>query len=213
MRAYLSSFGLGNQPERLAELAAGDLSAGVVFNARDNAERGEREEKLKREINWLNELGFDGSEIDLRDYNDEPGNLEADLGKYGLLWVPGGNSFLLRRAMKDSGFDEVVKEMLRKDEVAYAGYSAGVVVLAKTLRGIELVDDPAEVKKVYGKEVVWEGLGLLPYSVAPHYKSDHPESEAVEKVVGFFEQEQIPYKALKDGQAILVRGEQEEIVD
>ena len=52
-------------------------------------------------------------------------------------------------------------------------------------------------------EPTWEGLGLLEYSIAPHYRSDHPESEAIETVVAYFEQHGIPYRALRDGEAII----------
>lgn len=50
-------------------------------------------------------------------------------------------------------------------------------MLAHTLRGIELVDDPSKVYEVYGTSITWEGLGLIDYSIAPHYRSNHPESE------------------------------------
>lgn len=33
-------------------------------------------------------------------------SLEAKLKEFGLVWAVGGNTFLLRRAMRQSGFDE-----------------------------------------------------------------------------------------------------------
>jgi len=55
--------------------------------------------------------------------------------------------------------------------------------------------------------VIFDGLGLVDYSIAPHYRSDHLESATIEKVVGFFETNSMPYKALRDGQAIVFDGE------
>lgn len=80
------------------------------------------------------------------------------------------------------------------------------------MKGIGHVDDPSVAEKVYGRKIIWEGLGIIPYSIAPHYQSDHPESDAIERAVAFFEQEGIPYKTLRDGQAIMLKEGHEEIV-
>jgi hypothetical protein len=37
-----------------------------------------------------------------------------------------------------------------------------------------------------GNEADWEGLGLYPYCIARHYKSDHPESTRVDAMVEYF---------------------------
>ncbi len=87
--------------------------------------------------------------------------------------------------MYDCGFDRTVTRMLRDDAIAYGGYSAGICVLAPSLRGLELVDDPAEVAQACKRDVIWDGLGLLPYVPVPHFRSGHPESEMVDKVVSF----------------------------
>jgi len=36
--------------------------------------------------------------------------------------------------MKLSGLDEILKDLLKKENILYGGYSAGVCVLAPTLR-------------------------------------------------------------------------------
>jgi dipeptidase E len=48
-----------------------------------------------------------------------------------------------------------------------------------------------------------EGVGLIPYAFAPHYHSPHPESEAVNGLVNFYEREGIKYKAISDGEVII----------
>ena len=40
----------------------------------------------------------------------------------------------------------------------------------------------------YNTETIWEGLGFVEFSIAPHYRSEHPESEDIEKVVQYFEE-------------------------
>ena len=85
--------------------------------------------------------------------------------------------------MRESGFDTIIKNLLQEDKIVYAGYSAGIVVLCETLKGIEIVDDIKYVKEIFNAELVWDGLGILPYSIAPHYKSNHPESELIDELV------------------------------
>ena len=115
---------------------------------------------------------------------------------------------MLRRAFRQSGFDHVISKLLKEDAVAYGGFSAGVCILAPSLRGIELVDPKDEVSGEYEKPVIWDGLGVLPYAVAPHYKSDHPESADIDKCVEYFKENGMAYRTLRDGEAILVNGEE-----
>ncbi len=124
----------------------------------------------------------------------------------------GGNTFVLKRAYEQSGFDLIVKEMLTKDEIVYGGYSAGVVILSPSMKGLEIVDDPNIVPEGYTPEFNWNGLGLVNYSIAVHYRSDHPESALVEKEVEYLEKNNISYKTLRDGEVIVINGEKENIL-
>ena len=54
---------------------------------------------------------------------------------------------------------------------------------------------------------VWEGLNLIDYSIVPHYQSDHPETELANKVVEQHEKDGIPFRALKDGEVIIIRSD------
>ncbi len=114
--------------------------------------------------------------------------------------------------MKASGFDDAIRDLLASDAVVYGGYSAGIVVLTPSLRGIDLVDDPHAVPAGYDDAIIWEGLGLLPCAIAPHYRSDHPESAAIERVVQYYLDHDVPFKTLRDGEVIVVNGRQEEML-
>lgn len=184
----------------------------LIANAIDFGDEAERRQKVNEEVERLESLGLTVTEIDLREYFNGRGNLETELAKYDLIWVRGGNVFVLRRACKQSGADTIIKEMLENDTVAYGGYSAGIDLLTPNLHGAELVDDPNIVPEGYDKEIVWDCLGILPYSVAPHYKSDHPESESVGKSVEYMINNHIPFIALRDGEAIVINGSSQEIV-
>ena len=215
MRAYLSSFRLGNQPRRLVELARDNTRAVVVVNACDLLSDEERRPRVQQELAALQGLGFSTTELDLRHYFTDrrrARELGALLVAHGLVWVRGGNSFVLRRAMRASGFDDVIRDLLERDAIVYGGFSAAIAVLTPSLHGVELVDDPHAVPAGYDPTIVWEGLGLLPYAVAPHYKSEHPESAAMESVVRYYVDRRVPFKALRDGEVIVVHGGREEVV-
>lgn len=199
----MSSYGLGDGAQKLPDLVGESHKAAVIANACDFRDATTRRERLEREFNDLASLGFEPEEIDLRRYFD--GSFSAkDLEKYGLVWVRGGNVFNLRRAMRYSGFDDVITELLRKDTIVYGGYSAGACVLAPSLHGIELCDPPQDVPDGYRPEIVWDGLGVVPYAVAPHYKSNHPETEMIDDVVAYFEEHDIKFRTLRDGETIVV---------
>lgn len=212
MRLYLSSYKLGNKPEEMLPLIVDNKRTAIIANAQDSKSVESRTERVQQEIESLTTLGLQPEELDLRDYFGKTAELADKLNNYGYIWVRGGNVFLLRKAYKQSGFDNLIVGLLKNDKVAYGGFSAGVCVLAPSLQGIELVDPKDEIAEGYDKEVIWSGLGLLDYAVAPHYRSDHPESEDIEKCVEYFKANNIPYKTLRDGEAIIINGDQETLL-
>ena len=202
MRLYLSSFRIGNCPERLLELARGGSRAAVIANAMDAAPAGVRGEAVQLELGALSELGLDAEEIDLR----SPG-ISDGLADYDILWFRGGNTFVLRSALARSGSDAVVRQLLAKDRLVHAGYSAGVCVLAPSLRGLEAVDPPDDVVATYGEPPIWEGLGVLDHAVVPHVSSPgHHESEACTAVADRYREVGVAHVALRDGQVLVVDG-------
>lgn len=206
MRLYLSSFRNGNKPEELLKLLGDGRRTALIFNAADYKSAEDRADDLVAETDRLRSIGLEPVEVDLRHYFNKSDELKSDLLKFDLIWVRGGNVFVLRRAFKQSGADVVVKELLLSDRIVYGGYSAGIDILQPHLHGIELVDDPAVVPDGYEAEVIWDCLGLLPYCVAPHYQSDHPESADIDKSVQYYIDNHIPFIALRDGEAIVVDG-------
>lgn len=215
MRLYLSSFYLGNQPQKLVEMVKGNMRAVVIINACDNLSDAERSIRVQQEFSALQSLNFSPSELDLRCYfNDQQkqGELYDLLRACGLIWVRGGNSFVLRRALKISNFDGMILDFLERDAIAYGGFSAGIVMLTPSLHGVDLVDDPRIVPTGYTPAIIWECLGLIPYAIAPHYKSDHPESAATDNLIQYYIDNHMPFKPLHDGEAIVINGGREEIV-
>lgn len=204
MKLYLSSYRLGDKSDQLAALLGTNKKVAVVPNALDFSTDQERLSKgRQREFDELLAIGLEPEELDLRYYFGKSDELESKLKEYGLIWVRGGNSFILRRAMRQSGLDKILRKLALSDAIVYGGYSAGVSVVGPTLKGVEIVDDPTIVPEGYEAEVVWDGIGLVDFSFAPHYQSNHPESEAIEKVVEFYKRNNMPFRGLKDGEVII----------
>lgn len=203
MKLYLSSYKLGDHTDELKKMIGENNHVGVIINSRDGFETQEVLRGIQFELDSLKALGFKSEILDLKMYFGKKDELRKILSEYGMVYVVGGNTFILRKAMKYSGFDDLIKEKLSDKDFVYAGYSAGVCVLAPTLKGLDLCDEPELTPEGYKKEVVWEGLNIIPYSIAPHYRSDHPESPSIENVVKYFEGNKVPYKALHDGEVII----------
>ena len=204
MKLYLSSFRLGTRASDLGRMVAGGKRIGVVRNALDfSSDKDRLEQGRAREFDELKDIGLTPEELDLRRFFAAPTGLEETLARLDALWVVGGNTFVLRRAMSQSGLERAL--MSRSDDPAfvYAGYSAGSCVMGPTLRGLHLVDDPIAVPTGYSDATVWEGLSFVPFAIAPHYRSPHPESGLNENVIDYFIENKVPFIALRDGEVYL----------
>lgn len=204
MRVYLSSFRLGDHSHRLLELAGGGRRVALIGNALDAEPDNLRQAGVAREIDELSSLDFAVTEVDLRNGTEATEQLlTADV-----IWVRGGNVFVLRRALSDSGADAVIVDLLDRDAVVYAGYSAGACVLAPHLHGLEGVDAVAAVP-----EPIWDGLAVLDRPFVPHVRSpDHPETRACDAVSAHMTRAGQPHWALSDGDVLVIEGHNPELL-
>ncbi len=210
MRLYLSSFRLGNHPERLvALLDDANGPAAIIPNACDAYPADGRKEGVQREEDALAGLGIEVRVLDLRDYFGEHERLAREIAQYRMVWVRGGSTFVLRYAFAACGADALLTDLVRRDALVYAGYSAGACVLAPSLRSLEWegLDFSDQVRSAYGAEPIWDGLGLLDYVILPHFESPgHPATQAVGRVAQRFRAAGILHRTLRDGQAIVIDG-------
>lgn len=203
MKLYLSSYKLGNKTEFLKEWREKHGNK-IIFisNSRDHKEETlEKQETIQEYINELEKLGFEIVKIDLRKYFGKAEKLEKDLKDFKACYVIGGNTYVLRLAMKYSGFDKYILEKNKEDDFLYVGFSAGICVLSPNLYGLDIVDDP--INPYNNDKVDYSGINILDFVPVPHYKSNHPESALVDKVVNLFDEKGVNYKTLKDGDVII----------
>jgi dipeptidase E len=198
---YLSSFRIGERPGDLRRLASRG-TIGLIPNALDHAEPEILADRTEEALHEVRDVGIDVESLDLTKYFGAEGELQAKLADLAGVWVRGGNTFVLRQAMRLSGFDESLLDLALTD-FFYGGYSAGVCVLAPRLDGLQHVDDPTP-HPYSDAEVIWEGLGLIDYLILPHYKSDHPESAEIDGEVDYCVRQGIPFRTLRDGEVIVL---------
>lgn len=211
MRLYLSSNNVGVHGDRLLELVGENKTVAYIGNAKDYWGKESREKKTQDHREEFESLGFKFTEYDLRNYFDREKITASEIEKFGLVWCSGGNSFLLRRALKDSGFDQVILDLLAQDKIVYGGSSAGAIVVTPSLHGTELADDPGVVKTVYNQDVLWEGLNLVDFHIVPHVGSYWfgPESASM---VEYLKRNNKEYKALSDNNVVLINGNTQELL-
>jgi len=209
MKLYLGSYKpweTGEDFSKCIEMIGDNKKVGIIMNALDYSDDIERLNGVFVETRkFLESFGLKPFRLELRDFFGKPNELAKKLNDVGLIYVYGGNCFLLRKAFAQSGLDKLLPKLLDKG-VVYGGFSAGCCILAPTLEGSDITDDPNVIAEKYDNDIIWDGLGLVPYSIEPHYRSDHEESAGIEKEVELMKKKGMPYKTLRDGEAIVIDG-------
>lgn len=162
MKLLLTSYRIPN-PDKLIDLLDKpiDQTVGlIVTNAKERRTAEERAAKLKALQDDLAQIGLINTVgIDLR--TGTPA-----LEDYDYVFAAGGNTFALRKAMIDTGFDEKLKEYLDNGGV-YVGESAGAIVVGPSLRGFESMDN-------YFDGAPFEGANIIDTIIVPHNDSTDP---------------------------------------
>lgn len=209
MRLYLSSYGFGNHVDKLHEMVGPNKKILYIDNAKDDWPEKQRRQHVAEKHAEFEKLGFEFYELDLRKYFGKPEILGKIVAASGMVWGGGGNTFLLRRAMQYSSLDTILENGLKSDLFVYGGSSAGAVVMTKTLRGVEMEDDPYVVPKDYDEEIIWNGLGMIYPQLVPHYGTAI-YGENAQAMVDYFEENGLKYVTLKEGEVYVVDGKFEE---
>lgn len=206
MKLYLSSYRVPNV-ESLVNLVGkkpGDIRAALISNAGDYYIERARKYKVGDVINYFKELGITAEPVDLREFMSSQ-KIKERLENYDLIWLSGGNTFMLMEAINNSGFAAAIRELLDKGAV-YGGESAGALVAGNSLRGVEYADDPR-----FTEAEVWDGMRLIDKFVLPHVGSPmFPDS--IDKAKADHASDPTMVE-LTDYQALVIDGDKETIVE
>ena len=120
MKLYLSSYRVGNETKILKDWNINYKKILVIPNALDIYADGERKTNgILDKCKDLQDLGFETEILDLREYFNKENELRAYLENYNSFYVLGGNVFVLRQAMRLSGFDNYLQDISQSENYLY----------------------------------------------------------------------------------------------
>jgi dipeptidase E len=113
-----------------------------------------------------------------------------------VLFVGGGNTFRLLRALQQLGLLDLVRERASSGELRYVGSSAGTNLACPTIR----TTNDIPIVETAGLAA----LGLVPFQINPHYLdpvagSTHMGETREQRLLEFLEENDGPVLGLRDG--------------
>jgi dipeptidase E len=121
-----------------------------------------------------------------------------------VLFVGGGNSFRLVRALQEHGLLELVRRRVKAGELRYIGSSAGTNMACPTMRTTN--DMPIVQPSSF------EAFGLIPFQINPHYQDPDPNSTHMgetreQRIVQFLEENDVAVLGMREGSWLHRRGD------
>ena len=148
----------------------------------------------------LREAGFDVEDIDIEGKNEN--ELRGLLNGKDAIYVQGGNPFYLLKSVKASGFDVIIKELVKKG-IIYIGVSAGSYIACPT---IEMAYWKQRDRDNFGMTDL-TGMSLVPFLVSAHFETKYTEIIKQEILNTNYQ-----VRILTDKQAILVKNSEISLV-
>jgi len=163
----------------------------------------DNKEYIKNHQKKLTELGYNFEELDIEGKNEI--KLREILQNKDAVWVDGGNTFYLLKAVKETGFDRVIRDLIGKGLI-YFGSSAGSLIVCPTIETSLWKISEKDIKNNYGLKDL-TGLNLVPFLLRVHYKPEQKNllEEKVKEI-------KYPIRILQDNQAFLVQGDDIKLV-
>jgi dipeptidase E len=113
----------------------------------------------------FNPLGI--TEIEM--WTDLEAKSLEDLRKFSSIYIGGGNTFYLLNTLRETGFDEILKEYTDKKGIVYGG-SAGAIIFGRDILTVSHMDPNNTNLKTF------EGFNYIDnYSVWCHYKTSNDD--------------------------------------
>lgn len=169
---FLTSTGFSVPKVRTAFKIAADFAADAkVFVITTASREGTANKYVQSSIHELKEMGF--SNIHCMDVVSDD---VQQLKEAKIIYVCGGNTFYLVKALRDSGADQLIKDFCQKEDVIYVGVSAGSIVVGTSIASAIGYDE----NEVSITDL--RGLAIVPYVLMVHYiDQDQPQLMTLQK--------------------------------
>ena len=144
---------------------------------------------MDRAKNTIKENGYNFDEINIDGKSED--ELKDFFKDKNIIHIDGGNTFYLLKKIKETGFDSILKELL-KQGLVYIGTSAGAYVMCPTIEVSAWNPD----NKKFGLDD-FTALNYVPFVLRVHYKEKYEEL-VKEKIKTL----KYPLHILRDGQGM-----------
>jgi dipeptidase E len=157
---------------------------------------------LENDWEIMKSVGFNVEEIDIEGKTEE--QVYKLLEFKDIIYVEGGNTFYLIKAMRACNFEKTIKKLLGYGKV-YIGASAGSIVAGKTIQ----TSDWKVPEKRFGVTDL-TGLNIVPFDIFVHYQPEH--AEIIKQKMPDQASRIKNLKIITDSQAILVQGKEVDLI-
>jgi dipeptidase E len=157
------------------------------------ASKGDRGDFSRKLQNIIKDMGYNFIAIDIEGKTKQ--EIKDFFEDKNIIHMEGGNSFYLLKVIRETGFAEILKELLEEGQI-YIGTSAGAYIMCPTIE----VSDWDETEKGRFDVTDFTALNYVPFVLKVHYK-DEQEEKVKEKIKTL----KYPIRILRDGQGILVQ--------
>src|SRR3989344_9262982 len=164
-RLYLTS-SINLVAKRIAEeLKPTDGKNKLVFINTASEDKVHEGNWVEENRNSLKDVGFDVFDYTIRDKKEK--RIRNDLKDMDVIYIDGGNTFYLLEKAQQSGFINVVRDLVLKDGKVYIGTSAGSVIAGPDIYPALRIDDASYAPNLRG----YKGFNLVDFVILPHWGS------------------------------------------
>jgi dipeptidase E len=191
----LTSENLRKEFLKLLEKQVSDIKVLVMYTV----QKKEDEKYLDYVKDELNEIGIIKENIIYANISEDI-TAEEFSNDADVVYSCGGNTYYILDRVKKTGFNNLINEFV-EDGGLYLGVSAGSIIMGEDIKVAGFGGSQGDQNDI-GLENL-EGLNLTDISVIPHYHDDFKND-----VEDFKSQVEYPVEALRDGEALLILGNQ-----
>ena len=164
----LSSKGQFITPDNVDRFLPKKLSACKIAYIITASQKSINPDYLEIHRKKMDELHLSYTEMDIAGKNEA--ELEKMFSSYDIILVGGGNTFYLLKAVRESGFENVIKKLIAKG-VVYIGSSAGAYIACPSIIMATWTQRNPDRYNI----TEYTGMNLVPFLINAHYTPDELE--------------------------------------